>query len=101
MKSRNRFRFYQQAYCRRQNYFRSHIYTATEVTPNTIKKFADAGRPLFKMNSKNELLMSEGKNYVCLATPTTCFVGISANDPSLSSVAALPCHASGMNNKKR
>jgi len=51
---------------------------ATEVTPNTIKKFADAGRPLFKMNSKNELLMSEGKNYVCLATPTTCFVGISA-----------------------
>ena len=26
---------------------------------------------------------------------------LSINDPSLSSVKALPCHASGMNNKKR
>ena len=51
---------------------------AIEVNPDTIKKFSNAGRPLFKMSSKNELLMSEGKNYVCLATPTTCFVGISA-----------------------
>ena len=51
---------------------------AIEVTPKTVKRFEKANHPLFKMNSANELLMAEGKRYVCLATPDLCMVGITA-----------------------
>ena len=51
---------------------------STKVTPKTVKSFDEANHPIFKMNSANELLMAEGKNYVCIATPKILMVGISA-----------------------
>tara|TARA_R100001230_G_C5607843_1_gene120116 strand:+ start:331 stop:570 length:240 start_codon:yes stop_codon:yes gene_type:complete len=50
----------------------------TKITPKTFKNFEDANHPLFKINSKNELLMAEGKRYVCIATPDMLMVGVSA-----------------------
>ena len=48
-----------------------------KITPKTIKKFKDANYPLFKINTANELLMAEGKKYVCIANPEILMVNIS------------------------
>jgi hypothetical protein len=56
------------------------IRTYTKVikcSPKTVKRFEDADRPLFKINHANDLLMAEGKKYVCIATPEIMMVGIS------------------------
>lgn len=52
----------------------------TKITPKTVKNFEEANHPLFKMNSANELLMAEGKRYVCIATPDMMMVGVSAQN---------------------
>ena len=52
---------------------------ATHISPKTYQAFADAGQPMFKLNKANELLMAEGKAYVCIATPDMVLVKVSAN----------------------
>ena len=51
---------------------------ATHISPKTHKAFADAGQPMFKLNKANELMMAEGKAYVCIATPDMVLVKVSA-----------------------
>ena len=50
-----------------------------EISPKTYAAFANAGKPMFKMNKADELLMAEGKAYVCIATPDMVLVKVSAN----------------------
>jgi len=50
-----------------------------EISPKTYQAFADANQPMFKLNKANELLMAEGKAYVCIATPDMVLVKVSAN----------------------
>jgi|TARA_R100001480_G_scaffold96594_1_gene101483 hypothetical protein len=52
---------------------------AIHVSPKTYKAFEDAGQPMFKMNKANDLLMAEGKSYVCIATPDMVLVKVSAH----------------------
>ena len=50
-----------------------------EISPKTYQAFADAGQHMFKLNKANDLLMAEGKAYVCIATPDMVLVKVSAN----------------------
>lgn len=37
-------------------------------------RYSPKHAPMFKINSKGELLVARGKNWDCLATPTHCLV---------------------------
>jgi len=52
---------------------------SVHVSPKTFAAFDKAGKPMFKMNGANELMMAEGKSYVCIATPDMVLVKVSAH----------------------
>lgn len=54
----------------------------TKITPKTWKKWEASGRPLFKVNSKGELLMASGSSYNTLSMGPTLLVGITMRNES-------------------
>ena len=51
---------------------------SVHVSPKTFASFEAADMPMFKIAKSGDLLMAEGKSYVCIATPDMVLVKVSA-----------------------